>query len=58
MGIDTDRKEAKERFWVWRLETFGQWKEPEEIQQTLKNEHPDGIPNPTGFKVRIPRDDD
>jgi hypothetical protein len=58
MGIGTDRKEAKERFWVWRLETFGNWRTPEEARQTLKNEYPDGIPNPTGFKVQILRDDD
>jgi hypothetical protein len=58
MGIDTDRKEAKERFWIWRLETWGHWETPEETRQTLKNEYPDGIPNPTRFKPRVIRDDD
>lgn len=58
MGIDTGRKEAKERFIIWRLETWGHWETPEETRQIIKNQYPGGIPIPPGFKLRVIRDDD
>jgi hypothetical protein len=39
MGIDPEKKEAKDRFWVWRLETFGKYKSLDEIGQTMDNEY-------------------